>query len=334
MTPESPLLMGAPAATDPLDALRLYGVQQPQASPLASGGQITTADVIGAIPRPAPGAPLLEQLKDRAMRGDAGAAGLVAQDANAKASAPWYSSEGLAASKPNALGAAMSAVPSELMFLANFLGPKARIPNPIKAYHGSPHDFDRFDLSKIGTGEGAQAYGHGLYFAENENVAQTYKGAGPKQQWSALDPPKVDGKMYEVAIHATPDQFLDWDKPLSQQSEAVRKAYQQARGWSDADMEKALAGDFAGRSGMSLYNDVGLSRRGGDMQVSATEGLRDAGLSGVRYLDQGSRGSGHGAYNYSVFDPALIEILRKYGLAGSIGAGTVANALMGDKTEQ
>ena len=42
----------------------------------------------------------------------------------------------------------------------------------IKAYHGSPHDFDRFDLSKIGTGEGAQAYGHGLYFAENEGVAE------------------------------------------------------------------------------------------------------------------------------------------------------------------
>ena len=37
----------------------------------------------------------------------------------------------------------------------------------IRAYHGSPHDFDKFDLSKIGTGEGAQAYGHGLYFAEN-----------------------------------------------------------------------------------------------------------------------------------------------------------------------
>ena len=29
----------------------------------------------------------------------------------------------------------------------------------IKAYHGSPYDFDRFDLSKIGTGEGAQSYG-------------------------------------------------------------------------------------------------------------------------------------------------------------------------------
>lgn len=41
-------------------------------------------------------------------------------------------------------------------------------------WHGSPHLFDRFDLSKIGTGEGAQAYGHGLYFAENPDVARHY----------------------------------------------------------------------------------------------------------------------------------------------------------------
>ncbi len=45
----------------------------------------------------------------------------------------------------------------------------------ITAYHGSPHEFDQFDLSKIGTGEGAQAYGHGLYFAEAEPVAQEYR---------------------------------------------------------------------------------------------------------------------------------------------------------------
>ena len=37
----------------------------------------------------------------------------------------------------------------------------------ITAYHGTPHQFEAFDVSKIGTGEGAQAYGHGLYFAEN-----------------------------------------------------------------------------------------------------------------------------------------------------------------------
>jgi hypothetical protein len=50
----------------------------------------------------------------------------------------------------------------------------ARLLTGIKAFHSSPHDFERFDLSKIGTGEGAQAYGHGLYFAENPKVS----GAG------------------------------------------------------------------------------------------------------------------------------------------------------------
>jgi len=46
-------------------------------------------------------------------------------------------------------------------------------------YHGSPHKFDQFDSSKIGTGEGAQAYGHGLYFAENPKVAQEYSKISP-----------------------------------------------------------------------------------------------------------------------------------------------------------
>lgn len=41
-------------------------------------------------------------------------------------------------------------------------------------FHGSPHLFDKFSMDKIGTGEGAQAYGHGLYFAENPEVARTY----------------------------------------------------------------------------------------------------------------------------------------------------------------
>lgn len=41
----------------------------------------------------------------------------------------------------------------------------------IRAYHSSPHDFDKFDMSKIGTGEGNQVYGHGLYFAENPSVS-------------------------------------------------------------------------------------------------------------------------------------------------------------------
>ena len=44
-------------------------------------------------------------------------------------------------------------------------------------WHGSPHTFDKFDMSKIGTGEGAQSYGHGLYLAEAQDVAKGYKEA-------------------------------------------------------------------------------------------------------------------------------------------------------------
>jgi len=45
----------------------------------------------------------------------------------------------------------------------------------VRAYHSSPHDFDRFDMSRMGTGEGHQAFGRGLYFAENPNVARHYR---------------------------------------------------------------------------------------------------------------------------------------------------------------
>lgn len=41
-------------------------------------------------------------------------------------------------------------------------------------FHGSPHTFDAFSLEHIGKGEGAQAYGWGLYFAENRQIAKGY----------------------------------------------------------------------------------------------------------------------------------------------------------------
>jgi len=56
----------------------------------------------------------------------------------------------------------------------------ARLDEPVQkaiTWHGSPHTFEKFDSSKIGTGEGAQAYGHGLYLAESPAVAESYKKA-------------------------------------------------------------------------------------------------------------------------------------------------------------
>ena len=56
-------------------------------------------------------------------------------------------------------------------------GPLSFAPAGITVWHGSPHKFDKFDSSKIGTGEGAQAYGHGLYLAESPEVADGYRKA-------------------------------------------------------------------------------------------------------------------------------------------------------------
>jgi hypothetical protein len=71
----------------------------------------------------------------------------------------------------------------------------------IDVYHGSPHRFEEFDASKIGTGEGAQAYGHGIYFAENPNVAEGYRKTLGEQQ----NPYKANVAMSRMA--ALVDEF-------------------------------------------------------------------------------------------------------------------------------
>ena len=43
------------------------------------------------------------------------------------------------------------------------------------AWHGSPYDFDEFDLGAIGTGEGNQVHGWGLYFAKDKKVSDLYR---------------------------------------------------------------------------------------------------------------------------------------------------------------
>jgi hypothetical protein len=58
-----------------------------------------------------------------------------------------------------------------------------RVAEAIRAYHGTPHTFEaepgaplgRFQLDKIGTGEGAQTYGFGIYLAGHPQVAGTYR---------------------------------------------------------------------------------------------------------------------------------------------------------------
>lgn len=74
------------------------------------------------------------------------------------------------------------------------VGAGMKLPRGIRAYHGSPYHFKRFDMSKIGTGEGAQAYGHGLYFAENEGIAKHYRDtlSNRDAMYLELDGQKID----------------------------------------------------------------------------------------------------------------------------------------------
>ena len=52
----------------------------------------------------------------------------------------------------------------------------------IIVFHGSGADFDEFKLEKIGTGEGAQAFGYGLYFTDSEDIGKFYKNQILKTQ--------------------------------------------------------------------------------------------------------------------------------------------------------
>lgn len=94
------------------------------------------------------------------------------------------------------LGAAGMALPGpKVKGVAKFADEAAE---GITAYHGSPYTFDKFSMDKIGTGEGAQAYGHGLYFAENESVAKGYRDALTKQH--ARNPDVYAGVSFPASL--------------------------------------------------------------------------------------------------------------------------------------
>ena len=52
----------------------------------------------------------------------------------------------------------------------------------IVAYHGTPYNVDRFSVARIGSGEGNEVFGRGLYFAEEKKVADTYRVAGEQKR--------------------------------------------------------------------------------------------------------------------------------------------------------
>lgn len=94
------------------------------------------------------------------------------------------------------------------------------------AYHGTPHRFDEFSLDAIGTGEGAQAHGWGLYFAGSRDVSEGYRERllGNELESSGQG---NKGQLFKVDIPET-DVLLDEQKLFSEQPEVVRSALSEA----------------------------------------------------------------------------------------------------------
>lgn len=101
------------------------------------------------------------------------------------------------------------------------------------AWHGSPHDFDTFDLGAIGTGEGNQAHGWGLYFAKKKSVSRNYQKVLAKRLGT------TSPKLFKVEI---PDQetMLDEDKYFKEQNKGVIDKIIPAINNLDIDKRKAL----------------------------------------------------------------------------------------------
>lgn len=243
-------------------------------------------------------------------------------------------------------------------------------------WHGSPHKFDKFDSNKIGTGEGAQAYGHGLYLAESPAVAREYqeklssvggaknlaaqygdvdKGIAETQRriasykqliadggGGAMDRaqsmlrlseknlqdltamkaglPENTGALYKVDL---PDEhiakMLDYDKPLSQQHPDVRSAVQKIAALPE--FRNGMLGEavqpfeMGSTTGQTVQNLLSKYFEGNNDKASGV--LQRAGITGIRYLDGGSRGAGAGSSNFVVFpgNEGLLSILERNGQA-------------------
>lgn len=89
-------------------------------------------------------------------------------------------------------------------------------------YHGSPHVFDKFALSAIGTGEGAQAHGWGLYFAGNKETAERYREKLSRGIPRPDDVLIYDGKEYLPGDKSIMREALDYVNDRGSKDKAAR----------------------------------------------------------------------------------------------------------------
>jgi len=194
--------------------------------------------------------------------------------------------EGIQQQDPQAVAMeiAMAAVPPPVKKLGRIGAAEAR--KGVRAFHGSPHDFERFDLGRIGTGEGAQAYGHGLYFAENEGVARDYRN-------KLADRPKVLVGGEEVP----PTTGLGVFQKNDADATVAARLSNWARAQTVTGGAQASAADAVGKVRADLEHGMELAQQSGNFDLWMS--LNDQKLSLQRMEERGID-LGHGGKMYEV----------------------------------
>jgi hypothetical protein len=135
-------------------------------------------------------------------------------------------------------------------------------------------------------------------------------------QRPALQSVKPDGSLYKADLpDEMVDRMLDWDKPLSEQSDFVKKTLGVTEGYFAVPLSSGEKMYAHGKSmaGVDLINEL-TSLMGEGNKAAASEYLKSKGIPGIRYLDAGSRGQGgSGTRNFVVFpgEEKKVKILKR-----------------------
>lgn len=166
----------------------------------------------------------------------------------------------------------------------------------IRVYHGSPSDFNSFDIAYVGSGWGNQAFGYGIYLTSNEEAAKGYS---------------QNGYLYVVELLAK--NFLRYGKrPTKKKASDIankfynyylnteygREAY---KGHEEEFWEYECSCIVNAYDEGEIYGTIS-SILGSDKEASKF--LNSLGYDGLLWRDKGNT-------NYVIFDDSKIKIISK-----------------------
>lgn len=164
----------------------------------------------------------------------------------------------------------------------------------MKTYHGSGAEFDKFNLSHSGEGEGESMIGKGIYTTRDKRIAEEYAGVAGNRE--------VAGRkhLYEVEIPAdNGGNYLDYDKvyDMEEMSEIAGRLHNVG---VNVDFGRYFNGGKA--NGKSLYMVMDWSMPDG---MNVNQALSDAGYVGYKYSTRHDLGGKEKLFpkkSYVVFD--------------------------------